>query len=140
MQRIRCVRLIEALNLLLLCLVIVPPCAAFVPYGPRFSPSRALLQQEKKAIIHTIDFKELETHDLGTGPDLALKEKALRGALEVRGPETQEVQYGAYDVTAPMVAELTTMVVEQMVRLWHVYIGCVDGSCLRHDRRMLRIS
>lgn len=80
--------------------------------------SRCLLQDESTT-VYTVDFEDLAQQGIATG-NHQFKEIALRGALPLHDP-TQFVQYGAYDLTPAMVGELTTVVVEQLVRFRTVH-------------------
>lgn len=122
MERIRRLRLVTVFDLLSLCVAAAVWPSAAVQAGYSRSRalaglrSRALLQDETSTVVRVIDFDELANQDI-TANNLKFKEKEMRGALPLH-PKTQPVQYGAYDLGPEMVAELTTMIVEQMVRFW----------------------
>lgn len=108
------------LSLLWSCVAIcIAPSAAHPGYaggsGRAGLRTRSLLRDKASTIIYTIDFEELATQNITTG-NTSFKEKELRGALPLH-PKTQEVQYGAFDMGPEMVAELTTMISEQLVRI-----------------------
>ena len=81
--------------------------------------TRDLLQDDSRALIYTADFEELAKQNITTG-NHQFKERELKGALPLH-PKTQDVQYGAYDLSPVMVGELITMVVEQLVRFRVIY-------------------
>jgi hypothetical protein len=118
MKRTSCLILGPAVKLMCLCAVMASAGAwsgrRTVPADLSQLHARRLLSDSASTDVYIADFEWLSTQNVSSS-NIDFEEKLLRGALPIHA-QTQRVQYGAYDLTPDMVIQLTTMIVEQLVR------------------------